>query len=89
MNKKIYTVVRNYEHDGTTVRCFEDKEDAKIYALTLAQDDHDYFEFEEDFEECCYEWENGDPIPHADGSFELWGYECGNVVIDLLETPLT
>lgn len=88
MYEKVYAVVRNYEHDGTTIKCFKNKEDAKIYALTLAQNDHDYFEFEEDFENCCYEWENKGLMLHTDGSVELWGYECENVVIELLETTI-
>lgn len=92
MEEKIYVVVRNYEHDGTNVVCFKNKEDAKDYAIKQAKQAHEYFEFEkyldEKFEDCCFDWERKSIVLHADGSVELWGYECKSVVIELLETTI-
>lgn len=88
MEEKIYVVVRNYEHDGTEIVCFRNKEEAIAHAIAQAQEDHEYFEFEEKFEDCCFDWERKGILLHADGSVELWGYECENVVIELLETTL-
>lgn len=88
MNEKIYVVVRNYEHDGTNVVCFKNEEDARAHAIQMAKEDHEYFEFEDKFEDCCFDWKRKGINLHADGSVELWGYECENVTIELLETTL-
>lgn len=88
MEEKIYVIVRNYECDGTSIVCFKNEEDARAHAIQMAKEDHDYFEFEDEFEECCFDWKRKGITLHADGSVELWGYECKNVTIELLEATL-
>lgn len=92
MNEKIYLIVKNYEDNGASVVCFKNKEKAKDYAIKQAKEAHEYFEFEkyldEKFEDCCFDWERKCIVLHADGSSELWSYECRDVIIELLETTL-
>ena len=89
MEHKIYVIVRKYEHDDTSILCFKDKEKAKADAIQIAKEEHEYFEFEKyeevKFEDCCYD--NKDGI-YIDGSTVIWGYQCENVSIELLETIL-
>lgn len=87
MDEKIYVVVRNYEHDEMSAICFKNKEEAKAYAIQTAKEDHEYFEFEkyseEEFENCCYNCSicTGESVV-------IWGYQCENITIELLETIL-
>lgn len=85
MSEKIYVVVRNYDNDETSVVCFKDKDKAKKYAIQMAKEDHEDFEFKENFENCCCDID--DAMDIYDSTI-IWRYWCKNIIIELLETVL-
>lgn len=78
MLETIYIVVRRFGKD-VLVECFKNKENALEYAKTQALDDHQYFNCEENFEDCCFRW----------SSYVIWNYEAPNVSISVLASDFT